>query len=367
LITTFTGIPARALLRLPETEVFRCFQEIARAVNTAPGVVHVRMGRYESSVSVDEAGRVVRSLRRKWGRLSELAGAVGRTARGALATLRHYTENGPLGGLLTQSISTGESLSRGASVRGTRLASVLLRSAAGPGEERDASLHARLTEASRELEDVAFRAAAVRSCRSAGAAAARALRERVTALSHFDPAALARVNKQLQQAEETRRGALRECATRLLQADPTAAAAVWARGQAVDTPSSEEPRPRPSTTGGSIRGVVRQLRQTRMLVERVQRTAAELTELAHRPGVPEAIRQAASASAGAVETAIVRFRQELTDADGEAATEAARIGLEQAVAQIFADHQQIQIALAAFPGSPTRPAQPEPGSQPAKE
>jgi hypothetical protein len=188
-----------------------------------------------------------------------------------------------------------------------------------------------------------------------------------TALSAFDPTALARVNKQLQQAEETRRGALRECAMRLLHSDPAAASALWAPGQTGETYSSEGAQTKPSTTGGSIRGVVRQLRQTRMLVERVQETAAELTDLAHRPGVPEAIRRAATASASAVETAMVRFRQELTDAEGEAATEAARIALEQAVGQIFADYRQIQIALAALPGGPTPPAPPAPGSQPETE
>ena len=103
---------------------------------------------------------------------------------------------------------------------------------------------------------------------------------------------------------------------------------------------------------------MRQLRQTRVLVERVQQAAAELTDLARWPAVPEAIRQAALASASAVETAMRRFREELTQAEGEAATEAARLALEQAASQIFADYEQVRSALAALSGGSPEAAPP---------
>ncbi len=356
-LTLLTGVPARALLRLPEAEVFHCFQEIVRAVNTSPGIAHVKVGRHRLTLATDETGRVVRSSCRKWGLRAQGAGVLYRTAPLALTALRHYSLSAPLGRLLARSLSASESLRQGAVIHLAHLGSDLLRSAAARGSE-PTRLQTRLAVASQGLQDVAARAAVVRSFRSAEQAGAEARRSLAAALAAFDPAAIARANKQLEQAEETRRAALREYATGLLRrADPTGARAeiglrqtTTAGGVPVPASGAPEPQrtPRPSTTGVSLRALVRELRQTRALVERVQQTAAETNALARRPGVPEAIREAAAASASTVEEALARFRQELTEAQDETATEAARIGLERRIIQIFADYQQIHIALAAL-------------------
>lgn len=339
-LTDIIGVPERALLRLPDAEVFHCFQEIARALNTGSGLAHVKVGRHRLALTTDASGRVVRSSCRKRGKG---AGLLNRTVPLALTALRHTPLLAPLGRLLARPGSASESLHKRALLHLTHLGSDLL----GAG-------------AALPFQEAAARAAVVWSFHSAERAGEAARRLLASGLAAFDPSAIARANKELEQAEEARRAALRDFATDLLHRVLPASA--WAPPTAERPPAPSlapafPKAPRPSTTGASLRALVKELRQTRMLVERVQQIAAETTDLAQRPDVPEAIREAAAVSAANVEQAMTRFRQELGDAHGETATEAARVGLEGRIIQIFADYQQLHIALTTSGG-------PKPSLQP---
>ena len=90
---------------------------------------------------------------------------------------------------------------------------------------------------------------------------------------------------------------------------------------------------------------------------RVARRAGEadghdLHDLAHRPGVPEDLRQTAGASALAVEKAIQSFQRAIGAADDEPSTQAARLAFEKRAMGIVAEHQEIHIALAALAPPP---------------
>ncbi|HVQ28504.1 MAG TPA: hypothetical protein VMV21_02930 [Vicinamibacteria bacterium] len=345
-LTALGGVPERAVLRLPEAEVLHCFQEVARAVNTSPSVVHVKVGDHRLALATDTGGHVVRSSCRKHSLVTKSVGALYRSVPLALTALRHMPVTAPLGQLLSRPVSASESLSQRALIRLTHLGSDLL------GAEASLGLH-----------DAAARADVAWSFHSAERSVEEARRRLAAGLAAFDPAAIARANKQLERADEARRGAVRQYAADVLRRGlPAGLMAQGALGVTTGgtiAPVSIAPEsqrtPRPSTTGVSLRALVKELRQTRMLVERAQHTAAETSDLAGRPGVPNPIREAAVAADASVEDAMTRFRNELSEAQGPNATEAARVGLERRLIQIFADYQQLHIALAALPGTPKAP------------
>jgi hypothetical protein len=84
-----------------------------------------------------------------------------------------------------------------------------------------------------------------------------------------------------------------------------------------------------------------QLRRSRTLVEQVQETARELNELKRRSDLPGPTREAAAAAALAIERALATFERELRAAEGEAATDAARLAFERRVTELLAQCQRI--------------------------
>ena len=340
-LTALSGVPERALRRLAEAEVFHSFQEVARAMNTSPGIAHVKVGEHRLTLATDATGRIVRSSCRKPGLVARGAGMLYRTLPLALTAVRHSRLAAPVGQLLSGPVSASETLSQRALHELTKRGSDLLGAGGSQG-----------------LQEVAARADVAWSFHSAERAVEDARRRLAAGLAAFDPAAIARANKQLERADGARRAALREYAAGLLdRTDPGGGASAAGPGRTVAPGPAAAPRPlresdktpKPSTTGVSLRALVKELRQTRMLVERAQQTAFETNTLASRPDVPQAIREAAAASAASVEEAMTRFRNELNEAQGATATEAARVGLERRIIQVFADYQQIHIALAALP------------------
>lgn len=348
-------IPTRALLHLPDSEVRDRFQEVARALNMGQGPNYTRIGPYHLTFESDEDGHIVHASRLKHGALFHAAGALGRGGPLTLTTLRHYRATEPLARLLAGSLDTGESWGRSAFVRLANAGAALLRSAAARHAADRPPLPAGLDRASRELEDAAVMGSGVASYRSAERAITDARRALASALSSSNPAAVTRAKRLLEAAERAKRAALQQCATGLLHGAPTEAAVV-PRGAAKGAPSrvgvlaqTEQPASteRPATTGASLRGLALQLRQTRGLVERVQRTASDLQDLSCRLGVPEELRKQAGASAAAVEEAVQAFRRGIGASEDESATHAVRFAFEQRVTRIGADHRSIQLALAA--------------------
>jgi hypothetical protein len=338
------GVPARALSRLADAELLERFQETVRAINCGPGPAYVRIGRYQVKFESDDAGRVLRSSRRKEGVLSGATGALGRGVPLALTALRHYRVTRPLGRLVTGTLHAGGSLGRSAFARLASAGAALLGTAARGGRP----LPAGLGRASRELRDVAALTAALNSYRSAGRATAEARRAMATALSSSDPAAFARARKRMERAEQTRQAVLQACALGLLQPSPTdgsrpsAEQALACGALALPPGTSALPKTeRPATTGTTLRALMLQLRRSRTLVEQVQETAKELNELMRRSALPEGIRQAAATSVQAIERATSTFQGELREAEGEAETEAARLAFERRVTEILAQCQRI--------------------------
>jgi hypothetical protein len=333
-----TGVPSRALSRLPDTEVLERFRETARAVNCGPGPAYLRIGPYEVTLEADGAGRVLRSRRR--GPLARGTRALGRTLPLALTALRHYRATRPLGRLLTWTLHTGGAVERRVLAGLARVGAALLGTAARSGRP----LPEGLGRASRVLRDLAVLSAARRAYRAAGRAGAEARRAMAAARSCSDPAAFARARKRLQQAEEARQGVLRSCAAGLLQASPTAS---WPRvhaapsGPLAPPPNALPKTGKPSTTGTSLRSLMLQLRRSRTLVEQVQETARELNELKRRSDLPGPTREAAAAAALAIERALATFERELRAAEGEAATDAARLAFERRVTELLAQCQRI--------------------------
>jgi hypothetical protein len=357
------GVPTRAMLRLPDSEVVERFHEVVRAFNTGPGPACVRIGPYHVSFEADEDGHLAHSSRLKDGVLFRAAGALGRSGPLTVTTLRHYRATEPLGRLLAGSLDTGERLGRSAFARLASAGAALLRTAAARNATESSPLPVRLDRASRELEDAAVMNVAVASYRSAERATVEARRALSRALSSSDPAAVVRAKRRFDAAEEAKRAALQHCAAGLLHAGPEdgslpetgsagPAPSVPRRAGALAKTEQPDRTERPATTGASLQGLALQLRQTRSLVERVKQTASDLHDLAHRPGVPEDLRQTAGASALAVEKAIQSFQRAIGAADDEHSTQAARLAFEKRVMGIVAEHQEIHIALAALAPPP---------------
>ena len=366
-------VPTRTILSLSDHEVFERYQEVVRALNTGPGPAYTRIGPYHLTFEADENGHLVRASRLRHGVLFRAAGALGHGGPLTLTTLRHFKATEPLGRLLAGSLDTGEALGRSAFARLATAGVALLRSASARKGTKAPPLPARLGRASRELEDAAVMGAAVVSYHAAERATADARRALASALASSDPSAVARAKRLLEAAEEAKGRALQECATGLLHGEPQMVAGEGTGAPFGPVPPlrgldrTEQPVPtvRPATTGASLRGLAGELRQTRRLVERVMGTASDLQDLSGRPDVPKDLRQAAGASAVAVEEAIRAFRRGVGTSDDEGGTQAARVAFEQRVMGIVADHQKIHLALAARSPETDRPRSAPPAARSA--
>jgi hypothetical protein len=347
LLRTVARVPGRALAGLAEGEVRDRFQEIARALNLGPGLLRTKAGAFHLTLVMDEDGRVVRCSCRRRGFVSRLGLTIGRTAA-------------PLGPLVRGPFSAGESIGRTSLIGLARLGAALLRSAARVGDARatgsrpagtarDDRLPARLSRRSGELESEAVNAAAFASYRKAGPVAAEARRGLTAALTSSDPAAIARAQKRLRQAEDDKREALRRAAAGILGSRPRLAAppAARARGSAFVPPP---PRRLTAslTTGVVLKGLARELRQTQTMIERGRQAAGDLYDIARSVELPEKIRVVAAASAFSVEEATSTFKRELAEAQAEDATQSARLVFERRITGILEDHRQIHLALAAL-------------------
>jgi hypothetical protein len=359
LLRTVARVPGRALAGLAEAEVGERCQEIARAVNLGPGLLRTKAGAFHLVLVVDEEGRVVRSSCRKRGVVSRVGGAIERTA-------------GPLGTLVGRPLAAGESLGRASLVGLARFGAALLRSAARVGRARPARLRRR----SWELDAEAANTSAFASYRKAGPLEVEARRALAVALATSDPAAIARAQKRLRQAEDGKAQALRNAAAGILGSRPRiasapavsapVASASAARARAAAPVAAPPARPAASlATSAVLKSLARELRQTQAIIDRGRQAARDLYEIAKNPDLPEKLRVVAAASAFSVEEATEAFKRAIAEAPSEDATQAARLGFERRITGILEDHRQIYLALAALHARGARAAFRNLGSPPS--
>jgi hypothetical protein len=349
LLRTVARLPGRVLHGLPDAEIRDRFQEIARAVNLGSGVLRTKVGTYHVVLVVDDEGRVLRCSCRKRGVVSRVGGAIGRTG-------------GPLGPLAAGPFAAGESLRRTGLLGLARLGAALLgpsegftlgmRQAAPAADHRPGErLPALFVRRSLELEADAANAAAFKAYRKAGPLLAEARRELTAALASSDPAAIARAQKRLRQAEDEKAAALRRAAADILGSRPPAPSLPASAGPV--RPPREAPPSAPRSTAtlatsAVLKSLARELKQTQAIIERGRQAAKDLYQIAKSADMPEKIRVVAAAAAFSMEEATRTFKHEIAEAASEDATEAARLVFERRLTAILDDHRQIHLALAAL-------------------
>src|SRR5262249_60691482 len=128
-----------------------------------------------------------------------------------------------------------------------------------------------------------------------------------------DPAAIARAQKRLRQAEDAKAAALRRAAADIVGSRPPVLSAP------VPVAPVRPPRAAPPSTPRSmatlatsavLKSLARELKQTQAIIERGRQTANDLYQIAKSTELPEKIRVVAAAAAFSMEEATKTFKHE---------------------------------------------------------